>query len=129
MLTDERPTGSEALKPVARDVDGRRAPVEDQLGQTLADRGRRLEARSREPAGEVEAIRSRLTEDPVLVGGDPVLATVAPAERSVRHPRHPGTHSADHLLDELWVCDGERAVRRAADVIATLKPDEHRLAA
>src|SRR6478609_5329348 len=115
MLADERPPGGESLEPIARDVDGRGSPVEDQLGQAAPDGGCGLEAGPREPAGEVEAIRPGPPEDPMLVWRDPILAAVARAERAVGHPRHARTDPADHLLDEIGARPRQRPVGRTAD--------------
>src|SRR3954451_11693728 len=101
MLTHEKSAGGETIERVSRDVHRGGPTVEDELGQALADRRCGLEPGSREPAREVEALRPRLAEDAVLVRGDPVLAAVARPQRPIGHPRHAGTHSADHLLDEL----------------------------
>ncbi len=51
------------------------------------------------------------------------------AQRPAAHPRDPGADPADHLLDRALVERGERPVRRTADLVVRLEPDEHQLPA
>ena len=56
MVTHEQPAGVESIQGVGADVHGRRAAIQDELGEARADGRSGLEAGAGEAAREVEAI-------------------------------------------------------------------------